>query len=203
MPSLNELETAAADVLNILKGIPEFSNARVAVIGGLALWKYIPTGRTTEDVDFIINMDSAPHGIKQKLLTLPNSPFVQLAQVFFYKIPGGPNVQLDITPEWQSPYMPAAAVKLKDIAANAIPYISPTDLIIFKINSCGLRSQGVKKRTDAVDAETLLARETLHSPLTLTSTQQAIVAPCIVDVVTHGRQSEQWWRQRLGLPTSN
>ncbi len=34
-----------------LKGISEYSNARIAVIGGLALWKYIPTGRTTEVFD--------------------------------------------------------------------------------------------------------------------------------------------------------
>lgn len=48
MVSLDELETAAADVIRILKGISEYSNARVAIIGGLALWRYIPTGRTTE-----------------------------------------------------------------------------------------------------------------------------------------------------------
>lgn len=48
MPSLNELESAAAQVIAILKSISEFSDASVAVIGGLALWKYIPNGRTTE-----------------------------------------------------------------------------------------------------------------------------------------------------------
>ncbi|KAF2241341.1 hypothetical protein BU26DRAFT_440823 [Trematosphaeria pertusa] len=101
MPSLNELESAAAQVIAILKSISEFSDASVAVIGGLALWKYIPNGRTTEDVDFIININSAPKGVKSKLLALPNSPFVEHAQVFFYKVPEGPAVQIDITPEWQ------------------------------------------------------------------------------------------------------
>jgi len=48
MPSRNQLETVAADVIRILRGISEYSNTRIAVIGGLALWKYIPTGRTTE-----------------------------------------------------------------------------------------------------------------------------------------------------------
>lgn len=53
-----------------------------------------------QDVDFIINIDSAPHGIKQKLLCLPNSPFVQQAQFFYYK-QGTTLVQIDITPGWQ------------------------------------------------------------------------------------------------------
>lgn len=48
MPPRTQLETAAADVITLLKGIREYSNARIAVIGGLALWKYIPGGRTTE-----------------------------------------------------------------------------------------------------------------------------------------------------------
>ena len=48
MPIRAQLEAAAADVIRILKGISEYSNARIAIIGGLALWKYIPVGRTTD-----------------------------------------------------------------------------------------------------------------------------------------------------------
>ncbi len=47
-PSRNQLEAAAADVITILKSIREYSDAKVAVIGGLALWKYLPAGRTTQ-----------------------------------------------------------------------------------------------------------------------------------------------------------
>ena len=54
MPTRTQLEAAASDVIHILKGINEYSNARIAVIGGLALWKYIPTGRTTEVFNFHI-----------------------------------------------------------------------------------------------------------------------------------------------------
>lgn len=61
MPSLNELETAGADVINILKGINKFSNARVAVIGGLALWKHIPTYRATQVLSSDILNDCPPH----------------------------------------------------------------------------------------------------------------------------------------------
>ena len=45
-----ELETAATGVIRILQGIREFSDARIAVIGGLALWNYHPTGRSTSVV---------------------------------------------------------------------------------------------------------------------------------------------------------
>ncbi|KAJ9158524.1 hypothetical protein NKR19_g3245 [Coniochaeta hoffmannii] len=96
------LERAAADVIVILKGIAEYSEASIAVIGGLALWKYIQGGRGTQDVDFIISIDSAPHSVKNKLLALPNSPFIQQAQYFLYEDREGNYVQIDITPAWQS-----------------------------------------------------------------------------------------------------
>lgn len=47
-PSFAELETAAGAVIGILKTMPEFSNAKIAVIGGLGLWKYIRGYRATE-----------------------------------------------------------------------------------------------------------------------------------------------------------
>jgi hypothetical protein len=52
MPTRTELERAAANVIGILKSISEYSEARIAIIGGLALWKYIPNGRTTQVIAF-------------------------------------------------------------------------------------------------------------------------------------------------------
>lgn len=91
-------------------------------------------------------------------------------------------------------------MKLQDIAAGVVPYISVIDLLVFKIRSCGLRAQGFKKRRDAVDAENLLENETQVSPLSLSNAQKAIVEPCIADVVAHGKHTEQWWKTRLGMP---
>jgi len=48
MPTRIELERAATNVVGILKNISEYSEAKIAIIGGLALWKYIPNGRTTQ-----------------------------------------------------------------------------------------------------------------------------------------------------------
>jgi len=43
-----------------------------------------------------------PQGVKQKLLiALPNSPFIQQAESFYYQTPSGFQIQIDITPEWQ------------------------------------------------------------------------------------------------------
>ena len=47
-PSFSELEAAAGAVIEILKTMPEFSNAKIAVIGGLGLWKYLRDYRTSE-----------------------------------------------------------------------------------------------------------------------------------------------------------
>jgi len=93
--------------------------------------------------------------------------------------------------------MPSDAQRLSQIPAGTVPYISQTDLVVFKINSCGLRAQGSKKRTDAADAVALL--QNMPSPLRLTAEQQAIVEPSIRDVVTHGTKTEDWWRHCLGL----
>ncbi|GAB1312204.1 hypothetical protein MFIFM68171_02414 [Madurella fahalii] len=164
MVTLAQLEQAAADVVNIMKSITEYSEASIAVIGGLAVWKYIQDGRTTQDVDFIISIDSAPQSVKSKLLALPNSPFIQQAQYFLYKSSDGDQIQIDITPAWQSPYLPAAAKKLKNIPAGSVPYISPTDLLIFKMHSCGLRAQALKSVVDATDAAALLAGEPSAGP---------------------------------------
>lgn len=47
-----ELERAASDVIRYMKTLPELADSRVAVFGGLALWKYIPDGRTTDVYPF-------------------------------------------------------------------------------------------------------------------------------------------------------
>ena len=98
---------------------------------------------------------------------------------------------------FQSPYMPSTAQTLSQIPAGSVPFISQIDLFIFKMNSCGLRAQDAKKRTDALDAVSLL--RDLPLPLRFTAEQLAIIEPCIKDVVAHGTKTEDWWKQRLGL----
>ncbi|KAG6032240.1 hypothetical protein E4U41_007280 [Claviceps citrina] len=196
--SREQLHKAAADVIILLKTIPEFQNSKIAVIGGLAVWKYL-RGRTTEDVDFIVNIDSAPHGVKGKLLALENSPFIQRAQKFLYRSPDGDDIQIDITHQDSSPYFPEAAIKLKDVAKGEVPYISPIDLIVFKIFSCGMRAQIPKRNLDATDALNLVIHEAQRSKIRLSLEQRKLIEPYIMDVVEYGGMPEDWWRTQLGL----
>ena len=48
LPTLKELEETARAAIDALKQYTEFGSAKLAIIGGTALWKYIPSGRTTE-----------------------------------------------------------------------------------------------------------------------------------------------------------
>lgn len=48
LSSVSELEMAAQAVITILKRFPEFANAKIAIIGGLSLWRYIREYRSTE-----------------------------------------------------------------------------------------------------------------------------------------------------------
>ncbi|KAH9216695.1 hypothetical protein DL95DRAFT_496314 [Leptodontidium sp. 2 PMI_412] len=173
------------------EAIPEFSALRIAVFGGLALWRYLPNYRTTNDVDFIINLDSAPGGVKSKLLSLHNSPFVEHAQFFYYKSPNGQLIQ--------SPYLPPTSRVLSGIPNGVVPYISATDLLVFKINSCGLRAEPAKALRDASDAEALLNLELRSGPLILTPDQKVPVKAGLVDIAKHTNRTEGWWKERLGL----
>ena len=90
-------------------------------------------------------------------------------------------------------------MRLRDIAPGNVPYISPTDLIVFKIFSCGLRPTANKRRVDAIDAQNLMLRFFSNSVVNLTGPQANLVSQGLGDLVAYGTMTEQWWRQHLGL----
>ncbi|KAJ5651628.1 uncharacterized protein N7484_005351 [Penicillium longicatenatum] len=163
--SFAELEAAAGAVIEILKTIPEFSNSRIVVIGGLA-------------------------------------------QLFYYKGSDGKLIQIDITPDWQydindslqSPYVPSAAIPISTVRPNALPYISELDLLIFKINSCGLRPTPGKKLRDATD-DALELLEDLNSkgPIVLSVSQKNVILQCLDDVARMSGKDKAWWIAKLAL----
>ena len=65
-----ELHKAAADVIGILKTIPEFKDSKIAVIGGLALWKYLRRGRTTEVLSSPFSLTANKKLTQSRMLTL-------------------------------------------------------------------------------------------------------------------------------------
>ena len=46
--TFNALESSAYEVLAILKAFPEYSETKIAIIGGTAVWKYFRNYRTTD-----------------------------------------------------------------------------------------------------------------------------------------------------------
>ncbi|KAE8148911.1 hypothetical protein BDV25DRAFT_10228 [Aspergillus avenaceus] len=198
-PSFAELEDAAGAVIRILKTIPEFAAAKIAVIGGLSLWKYIRRYRTTEDVDFLITIQGAPKAVKDKLLVIHAGSFQQHAQLFYYKGQNGKLIQIDITPGWQSPYLPSAAVAISSAEPSSLPYISEIDLLVFKINSCGLRPTPAKKLRDATDARSLAEDLGSRGPIILTPVQKTAVLQGLEDVAQLSRKDQAWWKEKLAL----
>ncbi|KAI1140415.1 hypothetical protein F5Y05DRAFT_411471 [Hypoxylon sp. FL0543] len=199
MAQFQELERAACDVIQHVKEIQDLRHARLAVIGGLALWHYLPEYRTTDNVNFITNISTSPSSLKKRLLERPNSPFFQRSQALFYKSQYGQEIRIDISPEWLSPYLPDSAMKVQDISRNEIPYISLTDLIVFKLDSSGLRSNPAKKERDARDAAALVDLAANKAPIQLSRKQEQVVEEALCDVATCGTKEKGWWEKHMGL----
>ncbi|KAI1662640.1 hypothetical protein F4813DRAFT_394825 [Daldinia decipiens] len=199
MAQLQELESAACDVIQNVKQIQDLRHARLSVIGGLALMHYLPEYRSTDNINFITNISTSPSSLKKRLVEQPESPFFQRSQALFYKAPRGQEIRVDISPEWLSPYLPESAVKVEDISRDEVPYISLTDLIVFKLDSSGLRSNPVKKERDAQDAAALVDFATHKSSLQLSEKQEQVVEEALCDVAKCGTKEKGWWERRMGL----
>ncbi|KAI1380862.1 hypothetical protein F4677DRAFT_404899 [Hypoxylon crocopeplum] len=199
MPQFQELENAACDVIQNVKEIQELRHARLSVIGGLALWHYLPEYRSTDNINFITNISTSPSSLKKRLLERPGSPFFQRSQALFYKGPTGQEIRIDISPEWLSPYLPESAVKVQDISRDEVPYISLTDLIVFKLDSSGLRSNPVKKERDASDAAALVGLATHEGNIELSEKQEQVVEEALCDVAKCGTKEKGWWEKHMGL----
>ncbi|KAI2473250.1 hypothetical protein F4781DRAFT_427663 [Annulohypoxylon bovei var. microspora] len=202
MARFQELERAACDVIQNVKEIQDLRHARLSVIGGLALWHYLPEYRSTDNVNFITNISTSPSSLKKRLLERPDSPFFQRSQALFYKCPNGEEVRIDISPEWLSPYLPESAVKVQDISQDEIPYISLTDLIVFKLDSSGLRSNPAKKERDAYDAAALVDLAcSRRGSIDLSKKQEQVVEEALCDVAECGAKEKDWWEKHMGLDT--
>ncbi|KAK5444163.1 hypothetical protein LTS15_010516 [Exophiala xenobiotica] len=191
---LATLEQAALAVIAHLQQIPEFADEKIAVVGGMGIMRYTGGNRTTNDIDFITTMYNA----KEKLLTLPNTPFHERPRGFTY-MPGGGNtaIYIDFMHEFQFPYLPDAAVPINTVQGPSPPYISPVDLMVFNIFSCGLYRTQKQNERCATDAVRLL--ENLANPLVLTTDQKKPVQKGLEDLVRYSKNSEVWWKMRLGL----
>ncbi|KAK4154605.1 hypothetical protein C8A00DRAFT_14312 [Chaetomidium leptoderma] len=203
-----EPEQTALEVIRALKSIPEYANLRVAVIGGLARMHYDthPDGRVTRDVDFVVDTPEMSIGpeIKNAICNLPGFNFRIRDGACYHPYQNAQDATRYHRVKFVSgaicPYLLSAAQEVQNIPANTVPYISLTDLIVFKFGSCGMRALPTKKEIDARDARALLGMAT--APLVLTPDQQAIVENALKDVMDNANSiiPRSLWRRRLGLP---
>ncbi|KAK3312317.1 hypothetical protein B0H66DRAFT_595904 [Apodospora peruviana] len=176
----SELHQVAGEVIAILKRIPEYSDVTIAVMGGLAIWKYI---------DELPNYQEASEPPELTVLRK------RLASLLHNRCWERGTDRLLPT----VPYMPSEARKLRDIPDGTVPYISPTDLLVFKFKACSQRQEPIKRRTDVMDAETLVQRNVVPTPVNLTDQQKAAVERALPHVLSNGEKDQKWWRETLGL----
>lgn len=100
---------------------------------------------------------------------------------------------------YKSPYLPSAAVAISSAEPSSLPYISEIDLLVFKINSCGLRPTPAKKLRDATDARSLAEDLGSRGPIILTPVQKTAVLRGLEDVAQLSRKDQAWWKEKLAL----
>ncbi|KAI1852551.1 hypothetical protein JX265_013010 [Neoarthrinium moseri] len=198
-PTFRELEETAALTIRMIKHIPGLGHTKVAIIGGLAVWNYLPTQRRTDNIDLLIDASVSPSFVRRRLLQYPRSVFIQIGRSLWYQSPTGCEIEIRIISEDSVAYLPASAWPVKDIRPGVFPYISLSDLIVLKIDSCGYhRAWGARVR-DAYDAAALLEYASAPHPLILSCRQECVVREGLPDVIEYGGRGKAWWLCRLGL----
>ncbi|KAL4908812.1 hypothetical protein BDW74DRAFT_174044 [Aspergillus multicolor] len=201
-PSFAELEQAALADIAIYRSMPEFANARLAIIGSLSLWKHLRQYRTTNYVDFLMTVENAPNSF------------------FIFRSPGGKNIKIDVVPKvelrqhayprytasWRAntkhrlvPYVPTAAVPIATIQPGQLPHLSELNLLVFKVYSCSHHFTSQKKNRDANDAMNRMGALASRGPIVLTPAQIAAVAQGLDDIVHISGRGRTWWKSKLGL----
>ncbi|KAI1876810.1 uncharacterized protein JN550_000882 [Neoarthrinium moseri] len=198
-PTFRELEETAALTIRMIKHIPGLGHTKVAIIGGLAVWNYLPTQRRTDNIDLLIDASVSPSFVRRRLLQYPRSVFIQIGRSLWYQSPTGCEIEIRIISEDSVAYLPASAWPVKDIRPGVFPYISLSDLIVLKIDSCGYhRAWGARVR-DAYDAAALLEYASAPHPLILSCRQECVVREGLPDVIEYGGRGKAWWLCWLGL----
>lgn len=161
-----------------------------------------------QSIDLIINSSTSASLLRKKLLQHPMSPLVESNQLLYYRPASAtspsscartPGIEVRITPEMFCPFLPGAAKLVQDITPSPghLPYVSVVDMIVFKMDSCGLHDSTQGKQQEARDAAALLEAATEHCALELNEDQARVVEECLADVLRHSASDKGWWQARL------
>lgn len=74
-----------------------------------------------------------------------------------------------------------------------------TDLLAFKINSCGLRPTVLKRVLDAQDAVTIVNTLSANGRVSLDTTQRAAIRQGLDTVMSETGTDYAWWNSRVDL----
>ncbi|KAI0447263.1 hypothetical protein F4803DRAFT_363603 [Xylaria telfairii] len=197
-PSIADLEQAALSVVHLMQNVAGLANIRIALIGDLAVKKYLEQPGTCEGIEFIITKSASPSLVKKILLTHGKGFIAEKAQAIFYRHPAGWVVEVKITPEWLCPYLPSSAQLVADI--KKLPYISLADLFVFKADACGLHESDAGKKRQVRDAGALLELASEHFPLKLEEDKLQKVEEALDTLVDYSppEYDRRWWERRLG-----
>lgn len=139
------------------------------------------------------------------------SPLVESNQLLFYQTSPATSpsttarvqgIEVRITPEMLCPFLPGAAKPVYQITPlpGYLPYVSLADLIVFKMDACGLRDSSQGKQREARDAAALLELATEHCALDLNENQTRVAEECLADILRYApsdKQNKAWWQARL------
>ncbi|KAI1809042.1 hypothetical protein GGS20DRAFT_591157 [Poronia punctata] len=196
-PTITDLEQAALAVIQVMKGAPGLANIRLALIGDLAVKKYLTQPGPCASIEFITK-SASPSLVKKTLLSYGTRCFVEKSQALFYRHPAGWVVEIKITPEWLCPFLPSSAQVVVDI--QTLPYVSLADLFVFKADACGLHESNGSKQREARDASALLELASEHFPLHLDDDKLQKVEQALDTLVEYSPpdHDRRWWERRLG-----
>ncbi|KAF7560812.1 hypothetical protein G7046_g3349 [Stylonectria norvegica] len=197
-PSFAQLEQAALHIVRLIKDTPGLENTRLAVIGDLAVCKYLPLQDRIMSIDFVISKSSSPGRVKKEIVGHPMSPLIEKSGAVFYRHASGWEIEVKLAPDWLCPYLPSSAQRVRDV--QSLPYATLDDLIVFKADACGLRECVASKQREARHAAALLQLASEHSPLKLDEDKMDRIDQALSDVVEHSlpEHNKSWWQRHLG-----
>ncbi|CAI6099310.1 hypothetical protein V2G26_005721 [Clonostachys chloroleuca] len=198
-PSFAQLEQAALHIVRLMSDTPGLENTKLAVTGDLAVCKYLPQHGRVESIDFVISKSSSPSRVKKEIVNHPMSPLFEKAGLVYIKLSTGQQVEVKMIPDWLSPYLPAAARPVRE-NTNALPYISIDDLIVFKVDACGLREREASKRQEACVAAALLELASEHGPIDVDEDKLDRIEQALPEILEFcdAEHDKSWWQRRLG-----
>ena len=128
------------------------------------------------------------------------SPLVEISGSIFYRHTSGWEMEVKLIPDWLCPYLPDSARPIRD-DIETLPYMSLEDLLVFKVDACGLHERTSSKQREASDAAELLELASEHTPLNLVEDKLDRDQQSLSDVARFSppENDKSWWQQRLGM----